>query len=194
MYRGCFWNHVLWLCHFLGRRFWRDDSRGTRVNVVSFGRLSRLWFCCVRFCCVVYGRVTYAVFWMSAGCPLDIHWTRRGRLGTRRGFRRPGVSFPLGVRTTAVDQASGVLVPVVDSPVIIHKTGALQPVQKDDRLTLPVTRHRNVQLIELAEVAVLRVVQRPPPEEVQMPHSGHARHVQQARQLQRLRVIGEGLM
>jgi hypothetical protein len=107
-----------------------------------------------------------------------------------------GRPLTLGVRPSALDQLTGVVPPVVDeeSPVIgsfkesrrVARSAGDDRIHERGRIVVPLSGVRDVLNVESGHVAIIGVVERPPPQRVEMSDQMHRPDTEQPCRLARL--------
>jgi hypothetical protein len=142
---------------------------------------------------VRYGTVRYGTVRYGSPCTCIervMHVLRTWCFNGRCPLRTCG-THAFGVRLPAFNQPSGVVLPVMELSVIIYEASALECC--NERLTIAVVARGLGHLlgVKSAEVAFLGILERPPPEKVQMPDGAGHRNIECLSQTDRLGMTGE---
>jgi hypothetical protein len=122
---------------------------------------------------------------MSSGRPLDI-------LGTS-----PGLTLAVGIFSAPVEQPTDVDLPIVDKHFVkcaVDPTALNQGIHELVRVSFPHGRDSDIQGVEPRQVAVIAVVNGPPPEVLEMADRSRLRDVQHPAELLQLWMLPEFLM
>ncbi len=142
----------------------------------------------VRYGTVRYGTVRYG---SPCTCIERVPHVLRTWFFNGRCPLRTCVAHAFGVRLAAFNQPSGVVLPVMELSVIVHEASALECC--NERLAIAVVARGFGHLlgVKSAEVPLLGVLERPPPEKVQMPDGAGHRNIECLGQADRLGMTGE---
>lgn len=106
-------------------------------------------------------------------------------------MRCTGLPHPFCVGLPPLNQAPGVVFPVMESAVLVNEASAFEGLDKLRGVSLERAGFRNFLGVKVAQVTVLGVFQCPPPQQMQVPYCFRQREIQRLAKSERLGVTGQ---